>query len=161
MEEVWLWCGRWQWRPVTCSAVRSSSKSSRITPISACTASSDAAPCGRSFPPVDRLSVAGPSSTIPVAAAAPPAVGGPRGVSAPSCIRIPSGNVYPSRASIAFPSSKPPPYHDDQLATSWQTVARTNWSAVSSFRASSTSRRTQRSPASAWRNDESTTGTHL
>ena len=113
------------------------------------------------LPPVDRLSVAGPSSTIPVAAAAPPAVGGPRGVSAPSCIRIPTGNVYPSRASIAFPSSKPPPYHDDQLATSWQTVARTNWSAVSSFLASSTSRRTQRSPASAWRNDESTTGTHL
>mmetsp|Transcript_52106 Transcript_52106/g.125196 ORF Transcript_52106/g.125196 Transcript_52106/m.125196 type:complete len:254 (-) Transcript_52106:59-820(-) len=54
----------------------------------------------------------------------------------------------------------PPEYHVLQLTSSCVTVARTNCCSVSSLRASSTSRRTHRSPPSACRNEASHCCTH-
>mmetsp|Transcript_28405 Transcript_28405/g.57284 ORF Transcript_28405/g.57284 Transcript_28405/m.57284 type:complete len:204 (+) Transcript_28405:1360-1971(+) len=61
---------------------------------------------------------------------------------------------------MSTPDWKPPPYHEFQLTMSCETVARTSSLSEASLRASSTRRRTHRSPARAWRKAESQTGTH-
>mmetsp|Transcript_9954 Transcript_9954/g.24031 ORF Transcript_9954/g.24031 Transcript_9954/m.24031 type:complete len:205 (-) Transcript_9954:8-622(-) len=58
------------------------------------------------------------------------------------------------------PSSNPLPYQNFQFTSSWVTVARTSIRSELSLRASSTSRRIHRSPASACLKEESHTGTH-
>ena len=89
-------------------------------------AAHDAIPAAPAAPPAAPPPPACPSSVTP---AAPPPSGAPRGVSVPSCMRVGSGRLNPSRRSISTPISNmappPPPYHALQLTSSCITVART------------------------------------